>query len=161
MEKYLEQLKAMGVLSVKEIKAGSIKTAPWVAFKCQYGCEVYGKLCCPPNAPSYKQTQEIIDCYEKAILFNSNDMSIINNVAAKITRELFFDGYYKAIGFGVACGTCEVCNGKKCNFPAKAIPCIEGCGIDVFDTARLNGFEINTLKKEDTTPTFYGVILVE
>lgn len=69
-KKYAEALLEKGVLSVKIIEPQTIETAPWVAFKCQFGCPHYGKnLCCPPHAPTYEQTRKIIDSYQTALLF--------------------------------------------------------------------------------------------
>ena len=53
MEKYLSLLRRGGAAQAAVIDPKTIVTAPWVAFKCQYGCPYYGKnLCCPPHAPA-------------------------------------------------------------------------------------------------------------
>ncbi|MHC1719574.1 MAG: DUF2284 domain-containing protein [Clostridiaceae bacterium] len=163
MEKYVNMLNKMGSDSVKIIDTKSIVTAPWTIFKCQYGCGRYGKSwCCPPKSLDYKQTQEIIDSYKTAILFRCHDMSIVTDIAVKIAKEMFFDGFYKAIAFGSGpCKKCNECNPNGCNFPDKAAPAMEACGMDVFQTVRNNGYEINTLRSEDEVQNHFGLILFE
>lgn len=163
MEKYKKLLNDMGSDSMRVIDAKSIVTAPWVIFKCKFGCGSYGKSwCCPPNTPNYKQTQEILDCYETAILFRCHDQSIVTDIALTVAKEMFHDGYYKVIALGSGtCKRCKECNMKGCNFPGKVAPTIEACGIDVFQTVKNNGYEIKTLRSEDEVQNHFGLILVE
>ncbi|KLU67236.1 hypothetical protein DEAC_c04480 [Desulfosporosinus acididurans] len=163
IKKYIELLQSLGSDSIKSIDTKSIVTAPWTIYKCQFGCGRYGKSwCCPPKSPSYKQTQEIIDCYNMAILFRCHDMSIVTDIAVKIAKEMFLDGYYKAIAFGSGpCMRCKECNTQGCNFPDKIAPAMEACGIDVYQTVRNNGYEITTLRGKDEVQNHFGLILIE
>ena len=78
---------------------------------------------------------------------------------------MFKDGYYKAFVFlSGPCIICEECNalkGAPCSFGSRARPSMEGCGIDVFQTARNNGFFITTLREETETWNQYGLMLVD
>ena len=163
MEKYKQMLADLGSDSFSIIKTESIVTAPWTIYKCQFGCGRYGKSwCCPPKSPGYKETQDIINSYKKAILFRCHDMSKVTDMAVTVAKELFLDGYYKAIAFGSGpCKRCNECNSKGCIFPEKTVPAMEACGIDVFQTVRNNGYEITTLKNEDEVQNHFGLILVE
>ena len=39
----------------------SIVVAQWVRFRCQFGCENYGKSgCCPPAVPSVDECRKMI-----------------------------------------------------------------------------------------------------
>lgn len=161
--KYAEMLIEKGAVDVKIINPKSIITAPWVILKCQFGCPNYGKsLCCPPKTPSYETTQKILNTYSKAILFHTHDRKNTTRIAEEVSKQLFFDGYYKTQAFGS--GPCTLC--KKCNleggciYPAIARPSMEACGIDVFQTARDNGFKLNTLKNRDEETDNFGLILV-
>lgn len=162
-KKHFEILKQKGADAVTEIDPCTIITAPWTIYKCQFWCSRYGNShCCPPKSPNYKQTQEIINSYKKAILFRCHDMSIVTPMAVEVARELFLDGHYKVIAFGSgSCKVCNKCNPASCNFPEKAVPAMEACGIDVFATVRANGFEIHTLKHRDETQNHFGMLLVE
>lgn len=162
MEKYMQLLKEDGADIVKEVKPETVVTAPWTIYKCQYGCNHYGKTyCCPPKSPGYKQTREILDSYSKGLLFRCHHWGVTDMVT-KVTREIFLDGYYKVIGFGSGpCHLCKTCNPDGCNFPKKAIPSMEACGIDVFATVRANGLEIHTLREKGEEKNMFGLILVE
>lgn len=165
MEKYFELLKKAGADCAVKIDAGSVVTAPWTRYKCQFGCDMYGRnLCCPPYTPTWKETREILDSFQYGILFHlpeaeDND---VTGIAISCAREIFLDGYYKAIAFGSGpCCRCESCTLNHCRFPRKVLPSMEGCGIDVFQTARNNGFSIKPLRERCEEHNYFGLILVE
>jgi predicted metal-binding protein len=78
---------------------------------------------------------------------------------------MFKDGYYKA--FVYLAGPCHLCKecakmtGEPCNFGNKARPSMEACGIDVYQTARNNGFYIEPLREKGETQNIYGLMLVD
>ena len=145
MLKYFDMLKKAGAVKAAQIDASTIVTAPWTIYKCRYGCDFYGKsYCCPPHVPTWKETQEIIDCYHYGILFNLNEDS--------------FTGVTPLAG---PCCICEKCALETCRFPKKTVPSMEGCGIDVFKTARNNGFKIEPLKEREEEHNYFGLILLE
>jgi predicted metal-binding protein/GNAT superfamily N-acetyltransferase len=161
MERYLELLIKKGADIATVINTKSIVTAAWTIFKCKFGCGTYGKnLCCPPFAPSYNETQKIIECYSKAILFRTHDISLVTLLAIEVSREMFLDDYYKVIAFGAGgCKKCSECNLDHCNFPGKVVPSMEACGIDVFATVRANNLEIHTIRDSKTIADYFGLIL--
>lgn len=163
MEKYLNRLRELGAVDAKFIDPKTVVTAAWTILKCQYGCDFYGKRhCCPPKSPGYLQTREVLKEYRKAILFLTHDDSVIKEMAVEVARDLFLDGYYKVLPFGAGpCFLCKTCNPDHCNFPKKAIPAMEACGIDVFATATANGYAIHTLREKGETKNCFGLILVE
>jgi predicted metal-binding protein len=138
-------------------------------MKCQYGCDGFGlSLCCPPRTPTPDITRKVIDSYEKAILLhrrlNKGERGkILNEIVVRLEIEIFLDGYYKAWSMGS--GPCRLC--KECDLtgPCKhgyqARPSMEACGIDVFKTARDNGFHIEVVKTHDDERNVFGLILVE
>ena len=89
MDKYMNMLKENGADLAMVIDPKTIVTAAWTIYKCHYGCSTYGKSHrCPPNTPTWKETQEIIDCYDTAILFRCHEMSIVTPLAVKVARGL-------------------------------------------------------------------------
>ena len=78
---------------------------------------------------------------------------------------MFRDGYYRAFVF--LAGPCDVCSqcgsvtGEACNHRHKARPSMEACGIDVFQTARNNGFHIETLTNETEPRNTFCLMLVD
>lgn len=163
MDKYISMLKDGGADLALIINPQNIKTAAWTVYKCKYGCDTYGKShCCPPNTPTWKETQDMIDCYDTAILFRCRVMSIVTPLAVKVAREMFLDDYYKVIAFGSGpCKKCKECGLKGCNFPAQTVPAMEACGIDVFATVRANEIEIHTLRDKTEEQNYFGLLLVK
>jgi predicted metal-binding protein len=154
---------AVGAKSAKVIRAASVVTAPWVRLRCQYGCGCYnGSLCCPPHTPTPEQTRNVLDSYRKAIFFEAGQGDP-KRIAVALEREVFLAGYYKAFGLGA--GPCSLC--AKCAFtagcrhPRTARPSMEACGIDVFATARGNGFPIEVVRDHKDPQHYYGMVLVE
>ena len=80
----------------------------------------------------------------------------------KLEREIFLSGFYKAFGLGSGtCKLCTNCNKEKCNNPINARPSMEACGIDVFRTAKNNGFNIEVLNDKEAEQSSYGIVLIE
>lgn len=156
--RYLNLLRLFGADDARLIDPKQVVTAPFVRFKCQYGCSFYGKnLCCPPHTPDDIATRSILDCYSTAILFRKKQENTVSAIAHKVMRQLFLDGYYKAAAFGSGvCRLCEECDLTNCRFPNQAVPSMEACGIDVFATASHCGYEL--FKHPDD---FFGLLLVE
>ena len=164
MEAYVDLAKELGADLAIWIDPSTVVTAPWTAFKCQYGCDFYGKnWCCPPKSPDYKRTREILDSYQKGLLFRCGEPGPdVKAVAVELSRRMFLDGYYKAIAFGSGpCGLCAQCDPNGCRFPKKAIPAMEACGIDVFATVRANGQTLKTLRERSEPHWYFGLVLAE
>ena len=152
----------LGAVDSKVIDPASIATAPWVRMKCQFGCGGYNSsLCCPPYTPTPDQTRKVIDCYKRAILVHCKRNSSPKRIAADLEREIFLSGFYRAFGLGDGpCRLCGKCNLEKCIHPREARPSMEACGIDVYTTARANGFPIEVVRDRSCDQNYYGVILV-
>ncbi len=163
MQKYLDLLKEKGADLAVAIDVKTVKTAPWTVYRCRYGCDFYGKShCCPPHSPTWKETQEMLDCFTVGILFRCQSMREITPFAREMSNMLFLDGYYKAMAFSSGpCRICEQCDPEHCRFPKLALPSMEACGIDVFATVRNNGIPINVIRAKNEQASYFGLILVE
>jgi predicted metal-binding protein len=100
--------------------------------------------------------------YNRAILFESESGNT-KEIAAKMEREIFLSGYYKALGLGAGpCSLCRSCSFENgCRHPDNARPSMEACGIDVFATARKHGFTINVVRTYQDPQHYFGLVLVE
>jgi predicted metal-binding protein len=155
---------SMGALEAKLIDVNDIVVKDWVRLKCQYGCGGFGRtLTCPPYSPSAEQMKQVLSSYSRAILIRLPDESIAtHDMIAKLERELFLAGYYAAIGLPAGpCERCKTCNLNSCIHPRLARPSMEACSIDVYATARKNGFRIDVRKNHREEPTYFGLILLE
>jgi predicted metal-binding protein len=172
LEHYCKKALEMGIDGAKLIEPGSVITAEWVRMKCQFGCPGFRKrLCCPPHTPTPVITRRVIDSYKKAILFhkglkNSEERleqrKVFNETIVYLEKEIFLDGYYKAWSMGSgACRLCKECNPTGlCKHGFRARPPMEACGIDVFKTARDNGFPIEVVRTREGEMNVFGLILV-
>jgi len=169
LEDYCKKALELGVDGAKRIDSHSVVTAEWVRMKCQFGCTGFGlSLCCPPRTPAPDTTRKVIDSYEKAILLHrrlkkGERGKILNEIMVRLEIEIFLDGYYKAWSMGSGpCRLCKECDlGGPCKHGYEARPSMEACGIDVYKTARDNGFHIEVVKTHDDERNVFGLILVE
>ena len=162
LRRYIKQAKELGAKEAKLIRANTIVTAEWVRMKCQFGCSGYGKrLTCPPYSPIPEQTKRMLKEYTDALLIHGDEYTDIRRIVAALERAIFLDGYYKAFGMGAGpCHLCTTCP-KFCRHPEEARPSMEASGIDVYATARANGFPIVVVKTRTYQQNYYGVVLIQ
>ena len=122
LKKYCSKALESYAAHAKPIHPSTVVTAPWVRLKCQFGCGGYGKSYgCPPDTPTPAQTQAVIDCYQRAILFHvesipgseekgGRNVYKFFDMLVDLEGEMFKDGYYKALLF--LAGPCHLC--KEC-----------------------------------------------
>lgn len=168
-EFYCKRAMEMGIDRAKVIDPRSVVTAEWVRMKCQFGCTGFGiRLCCPPHTPAPDITRKVVDSYKKAILLHRSlkkdeKTKVFNESIVRLEIEVFLEGYYKALSMGS--GPCRLCKECETTRPCKhgdvARPSMEACGIDVFKTARENGFPIDVLKSAEEARNCFGLILVD
>jgi len=175
LEEYCARAVERGITHAKQIHPSSVVTAPWVRLKCQFGCRGYDEgYCCPPYTPTPEQTRAIIDSYHRAILFHieapktpdrRTRVPELFKMLTDLEGEMFKDGYYRAFVF--LSGPCRVCKecaklrGDLCILRDKARPSMEGCGIDVYQTAHNNGLHIEPLRERTETQNQYCLMLVD
>lgn len=163
---WAERAKQLGAADAKLISPGTVITAQWVRLKCQYGCGGFGmRLTCPPHSPTPDLTRAMLDEYRSAVLVHNpgeGNWVSIKQLVAELEREVFLAGHYKAFAFSSGpCNLCETCNLQHCEHPTAARPAMEAAGIDVFATARANGFPIEVVKDYSCPQNYYGLVLVE
>ncbi len=170
---YVKRARSMGISKAGIIDPNTVVVGNWVRLKCQYGCGGYGNcLTCPPYAPPPEYTHGMLNGYSKALLMQAADIDLhrepgavakLRRLVTSLERELFLDGYYKA--FAMASGPCELCRScdtaKPCRHPYQARPSMEACGIDVYQTARNNGFTLEVVRSGDSLCSFMSLILIE
>lgn len=175
LKKYCELAVERGATNAKPIHPSSVVTAAWVRMKCQFGCPLYGQgYCCPPDTPPPEQTRKVLDCYHGAILlhleapYSPERKKVFQKyykMAVDLEGQIFKDGYYKALVFlGGPCRLCKTCGkmeGVPCKMGDWARPSMESTGIDVYQTARNNGFFIQPLSDHKETSNNYCLLLVD
>lgn len=165
LQKYVKRAVQLGAREARVIPAKSIVTAHWVRMKCRFGCPVYGqRLTCPPHSPTPEETEKMLREYRTAILVHANAYRCTSRIVSELEREIFLGGFHKA--FAMGSGPCRLCNtctlkAHGCHHPEEARPAMEACGIDVFQTARNNGYSIEVVRNHNCEQNYYGVVLVE
>jgi len=111
---------------------------------------------------------KVIDSYQKAILLHrqlrkGEKAKPFSETIVNFEVKIFLDGYYKAWSMGSGpCRLCKECDPTtSCKHGFEARPSMEACGIDVFKTARDNGFTIEVVKTHEEERNIFGLILVE
>jgi len=159
----IEAALKLGAKGAKIVAPRRVKTGHWVLWKCRYGCTGYqSNLMCPPYTPSPAQTRQMLDQYRRALLFEAR-RGEPKKIAVALERKLFLQGFYKAFGLGAGpCGLCKACAFEEgCRHPQLARPSLEGCGIDVFATAREHGFTINVVRGYNDAQHYFGLVLID
>ncbi|MCQ1538215.1 DUF2284 domain-containing protein [Methanocalculus taiwanensis] len=171
----------MGVLPAV-IPVEDIVVSDWVRMKCRFGCKGYGKhLSCPPYTPDPEDMRRILLGYRTALLLrfdgdpahpkiHPEDIPLdfhpfyremilwIWDAVWKLEKMAFYDGYYKAFGFGAyPCIFCDECvveewEGpvdesirRSCRQMDRVRPSMESVGMDVFATAKKVGWDIQPI----------------
>jgi predicted metal-binding protein len=162
LRRYLKRAKELGAKEAKVIPADRVYTAGWVRLKCHYGCGGWGdRLTCPPNSPTPEETAKVLKEYRRALLVHGGDHADIQKIIATLEREIFLDGFHMAFALGAGpCVLCAKC-GRSCRRPELARPAMEACGIDVYKTARSNGFPIEVVRTYNCKANYYGLVLVD
>ena len=163
-----------GAYVLMPIDPKEIVVSNWVRLKCQYGCPSYAKkLSCPPYSPTPDDTRQILKEYSKAYLigftgsifkkYGTQKYSEIFPKALKNIRKSIFElekhaflsGYYKSFTYGF-CGPCTMCEQcvveegvLSCENAKESRPSMEAAGIDVFETVRNAGLELEVQNEID------------
>lgn len=138
------------------------------------GCGIYGKCwMCPPDIGEIDELMEKVRSFEYGLLyqtvyqiedsFDIEGMSLSSVLHAKVCQEVE-ENLKETLGahLHLGCGGCHLCkrcaklDGLPCRMPEKAIPPMEGYGIDVGATTRPT--ELKYINGENTV-TFFGIVL--
>ncbi len=154
----------LGCHDAKVVTTESIITGHWVRVKCQYGCKSFASvLTCPPYSPSVEDVWDLLGGYHQALLVRGKSGEFIRETVITLEKKLIHGGFHKAFGMGSGpCQLCVPCDLEQgCKYPDKARPSVTACGIDVYKTARNNGWNLSPLSVHDTRKDHIGMILID
>ncbi len=184
----LSKIAASKGAKARVIGSSGVVVADWVRFKCRFGCKGFGKhMGCPPYGPTVEETRRMVSEFRIGLLvrfdgvpghpdlkpedipldfhpFFSDLIRWVNSTIHMIEKTAFYDGFYKAFGFGAY--PCIYCEHQHCVAEEQAgvvdeslrrlcrhmdlvRPTMEGAGMDVFATAKNAGWEISTIPCRD------------
>ena len=139
----IEESLDFGCRKAKEISTSAISLARWVKLQCQFGCSNHAKLfTCPPFTPESDEMAEILEEYDQALLIHANGGTNVQEIVLHLETSFKKKGSQKAFALGAQpCTLCDPCTiSTFCQYPEKARPTLQACGIDVKTTVSNNGW---------------------
>lgn len=171
LARYEQEALELGASRAVILPASRMVVDERVAFKCRvprcfgYGCSAH----CPPHAPTPEEIKKLLAGYEWAVFFTMDvpsgvivrDKRTIKErigvylellkIVNRIESLAFYDGYY--LSFGLSAGSCrhslcaqqESCAALetgRCRFSLRARPSMEAVGLDVYQMATRQGWDI-------------------
>ena len=152
-----------GCAKAKVISTEAISLANWVKLQCQFGCSNHSKLfTCPPFTPESEEMAEILEEYDQALLIYAKDDTNVQEIVLHLETRFKQKGYQKAFALGAQpCNLCDPCTiSTFCQYPEKARPTLQACGIDVKATVSNIGWADVILHKPCSDSHPVGMILL-
>ena len=162
-EELIKEALDLGCTKAKVVLTQTISMAHWVKLHCQFGCSQYAKLLtCPPFTPDSDEMAEIIQEYEKALLINTAPNRNVQEIVVRLENSFKKKGFPKAFALGAKpCDLCDPCTVSTfCQYPEKARPTLQACGIDVVTTVDKNGWTDLAPNKPCSESHAIGMVLL-
>ncbi|MBN1952940.1 MAG: DUF2284 domain-containing protein [Bacteroidales bacterium] len=159
----------------KWIDPRSVSVAQWVRVKCMFSCSDYGLGCCPPNTPSVEECKNFFGEYTSAILIRFSQFADRRNYPSdwskemtskllELERRVFLLGHERTFLLNqTCCDTCKHCSGNRvdCLDKKNARPSPEAFAVDVYQTVRNAGWEMEVVKENPSHFHRIAILLVE
>ena len=159
----------------KWIDPRGIVVAQWVRIKCVFGCEGYGMGACPPNTPSVEECDRFFKEYSSGLLIRLNKFADKDAYPSDWSKEMtdklldaesqiFLAGHHKAFLLNHTCCTeCDECPGSRedCHDKKKSRPSPESFAVDVYQTVRNAGMDINVVAENPAEITRIAILLID
>lgn len=163
----IARIKAMGFGRVLPIATETIHVADWADLRCQYGCDRYGQGHCPPNSPTPDKTRNVLQDFSHALLLEGEPPGKgFQSQVLGAEREAFLAGFHKAFAYWAGpCLLCNPCavsvNDGTCRNTRDARPSMEGAGIDVYETVKRAGLNLQILRDKGEFVRYFALLLLE
>jgi predicted metal-binding protein len=174
-EKIESIIRNQDFVDYKWLNPKEIVVAYWVRVKCTFGCGDYGLGTCPPNTPSVDECDKFFKEYESGLVIRLNKFADKNaypsdwskemtNKLLNIEREIFLSGYQKVFLLNqTCCSLCKDCSGNRldCKDKKNSRPSPESFAVDVYQTVRNVGLEINVIAENPAEMNRIAILLIE
>lgn len=151
--------------------------AHWVHVKCEFGCPDYGlgSCSCPPNIPSVEDCGKFFKEYQSGIIIRLSKMAdkdaYPSDWSQEMTRKLlkvkhyiFVSGHQKVLLLNQTCCTlCKEYSGMRldCKNKRDSHPSPESFAVNVYQTVRNAGMEINVVAENPSAMNRIAILLIE
>jgi len=175
-KKKIESLLAeQGFADFKWVNPKEIVVAQWVRVKCMFGCSDYGLGTCPPNTPSVDECEYFFNEYDNGIIIRLNKFADKSDYPSEWSREMtdkllaiekqvFLSGYQKVFLLNqTCCSICKKCPGNRndCLDKERSRPSPESFAVDVYQTVRNAGMDINVVSETPAEMNRIAILLID
>ncbi len=163
-QEFVAEAQELGAVHAKVILAHAISLGNWTRLKCQFGCPHFGRsFTCPTFTPTTQEMSEILLDYEKAVVVEASEPSQVHKLVLDLENQLKKMGFNKAFALsGQPCKLCEVCTVEThCEYPEKARPTLQGCGIDISRTLYQMGWNTAARQEPCSPQQTVGMVLID
>jgi predicted metal-binding protein len=174
-EKIESIITGYGFTDYRWINPQDIIVSQWVRVKCTFGCSDYGLGTCPPNTPTVDECKRFFSEYNNGLIIRltkfadkdsypsdwSRDMT---NKFLEIEKQIFLQGNQKAFLLNqTCCDLCKDCSSNRtdCKDKRKSRPSPEGFAVDVYQTVRNAGMEINVIPENPSEMHRIVILLID
>jgi predicted metal-binding protein len=172
IETYLQEYR---LSDFRWINPKDIIVAQWVRVKCEFGCSDYGLGTCPPNTPSVQGCRDFFNEYNIGLLIRLTKVADKENYPSawskemttkllELERKIFLDGFQKTFLLNqTCCSLCKDCSGNRldCKDKKNSRPSPESFAVDVYQTVRNNGLDINVVNENPSEMNRIAILLIE
>jgi len=166
---------SQGISDYKWIDPKEIVVAYWVRVKCTFGCSDYGLGTCPPNTPLVADCINFFKEYNSGLIIRLSKLANkdaypsewsreMTNKLLGIERDIFLSGYHKTFLLNqTCCSLCKDCSGNRINCKDKtnSRPSPESFAVDVYQTVRNAGLDINVIAENPSEINRIAILLIE
>jgi predicted metal-binding protein len=159
----------------KWIDPKEIVVAQWVRVKCTFGCSDYGLGTCPPNTPSVSECDKFFKEYKSGLIIRLSKFADKNSYPSdwskgmtkkllELERDIFLSGHQKAFLLNqTCCSLCKECSGSRldCKDKKNSRPSPESFAVDVYQTVRNVGLEINVVADNPAEMNRIAILLID
>ncbi|HJV77196.1 MAG TPA: DUF2284 domain-containing protein [Paludibacter sp.] len=174
-EKIETILADQGLADYRWITPRDIVVAQWVRVKCMFGCSDYGTGTCPPHTPSVTECERFFGEYQSGIIIRLSTFADKNAYPTdwskamtekllETEKKIFVSGQPKVFLLNQTCCTlCKTCVGNRhdCKDKSRSRPSPESFAVDVYQTARNAGYDLNVMSGNPGEMNRIAMILIE
>lgn len=174
-EKIETILADQGLADYRWITPRDIVVAQWVRVKCMFGCSDYGTGACPPHTPSVTECERFFGEYQSGIIIRLSTFADKNAYPTdwskamtekllETEKKIFVSGQPKVFLLNQTCCTlCKTCVGNRhdCKDKSRSRPSPESFAVDVYQTARNAGYDLNVMSGNPGEMNRIAMILIE